>query len=173
MSYKNIILIGAGGNLGVSLLKTLQSANAFNITILSRESSKSTFPSTVKTIKIADDYPANELEAAFKNQDAVLSLVGGLGTGDQPKFIDAAVKAGVKRFFPSEFGSKLSKKAAEIFPGFEGKLQVVEYLKAQESKGLSWTAIVNGPFFDWYVVSPLWFPISHLQIQILDFHPKS
>lgn len=156
MSYKNIILVGAGGNLGPAVLKVLISSNVFNITILSRQSSKSTFPSAVKVVKISDGYPSNELEAAFKGQDAVLSFVGGMGVGDQPKLIDAAAKVGVKRFFPSEYGTSLkSPKATEICPMFQGKIDVVDYLRKKEGTGLTWTAVVTGPFFDWYVNLPL------------------
>jgi len=150
MSYKNIVLIGAAGNLGDSVLEHLQSNNSFKITILTRKSSTKTFPPSLKVIKISDDYPANELEEAFKGNDAVLSFVGGAGIGQQTKFIDAAIKTGVKRFFPSEYGSNVTDpKAVKIAPFFQPKVDVVDYLKRQESKGLSWSSIVTGPFFDY------------------------
>lgn len=153
MSYKNILIIGAGGNLGPAVLTVLLASNAFNITVLTRKSSKSTFPSSVKTVQISDDYPSSELEAAFKGQDAILCFVGGEGLGNQPKFIDAAVKAGVKRFFPSEYGVSLkSPKAMQILPMFQGKIDVVNYLRSKERDGLTWSSVVSGPFFDWYVV---------------------
>jgi hypothetical protein len=51
----------------------------------------------------------------------------------------------VKRFLPSEFSSNPQNgKAAALIPVFELKVQVNEYLKAQESKGLTWTAVVTG-----------------------------
>jgi len=56
----------------------------------------------------------------------------------------------VKRFVPAEFGSNTANaKAVELVPIFKGKEEVTNYLKSKESEGLSWTAIVNGPFFDW------------------------
>ena len=64
--------------------------------------------------------------------------------------IDASVTAGVKRFIPSEFGSDTQNaKAVTSISLFGLKVQIHEHLKAQESKGLSWTAIAAGPFFDW------------------------
>ena len=54
----------------------------------------------------------------------------------------------MKLFIPSEFSiNTQSNKARELVPLFEGKLDVIEYLKKQESKGLSWTAISAGPAF--------------------------
>lgn len=151
MSYKNILLIGAGGNLGLIVVEALlHSTPSFTLTILTRQSSKSTFPPTIKVIKIADDYPSADLEAAFQNQDAVISTVGGPGIAYQTRFVDAAVKAGVKRFFPSEFGSNLKNPGAvETVPIFQPKIDVVEYLRKQEGTGLTWTSVVTGPFLDW------------------------
>lgn len=61
---------------------------------------------------------------------------------------------GVKRFIPSEFGSNtLNARVVELFsPALDLKVSVLKYLKEQESRGLSWTGIATGPFFDW--VSP-------------------
>jgi hypothetical protein len=36
--------------------------------------------------------------------DAIVSVVGSLALPSQLSYIDAALKAGVKRFIPSEFG---------------------------------------------------------------------
>ena len=64
--------------------------------------------------------------------------------------IDAAVKAGVKRFVPSEFGCDTrNEKAMTLLPRhFKGKLETVQYLKEKEKDDLTWTSFVTGPFFD-------------------------
>jgi hypothetical protein len=86
---------------------------------------------------------------AFKGQDAVVSALGAAGMHEQTKIIDAAVKAGVKRFLPSEYGSNTQNaKATALVPFFALKVTIIEHLKKQESKGLSWTAIESGPAFD-------------------------
>lgn len=41
-------------------------------------------------------------------QDIVVSAVGAAGVPDQPKWIEAAKAAGVRRFVPSEFGLDIS-----------------------------------------------------------------
>jgi uncharacterized protein YbjT (DUF2867 family) len=118
------------------------------VTVLSREDSKSTFPSEVKVVKT--DYSAGSLANAFKGQDAVVSIVGNAGFAGQTAIIDAAVAAGVKRFIPSEFGSDTANdKVRAIVPIFNGKKQVVDYLKTKESGDFSWTALITGPFLDW------------------------
>lgn len=147
MSIKNVIIIGAGGNLGPSVLKAFLSSS-FNTTILSREGSSSTFPSGVKVLRANYD-SVDSLKQAFQGQDAVISLVGGGALGDQNKLIDASIAAGVKRFIPSEFGSNTTDpRTRAIVPVFEAKLKTVEYLKSKQDS-ISWTGIVTGPFFDW------------------------
>lgn len=148
-SLKNVVLIGAGGNLGPHVLKALDDAS-FTVTILSRKSSKSTFPSHIKVHSISDDYPENELLEAFKGQDAVISTIAMSNNDQQYALIDAAVKAGVKRFIPAEFGGNTQNKAAvDLVPAFTLKIQVTDYLRKKEKEGLTWSALVNGPFFDW------------------------
>lgn len=96
------------------------------------------------------DYDSHEsLKDAFKGQDAVISLVGGMAIGDQNKLIDAAIAAGAKRFLPSEYGCNTAdKRTHEIVPFFKAKSDTLEYLKSKE-KEISWTAVATGPFFDW------------------------
>jgi NAD(P)-dependent dehydrogenase (short-subunit alcohol dehydrogenase family) len=150
-SIKNVVLIGASGNLGPHILEEFLKSS-FNVTVLSREDSKSTFPSGAKVVKT--DYSPESLAQAFKNQDAVVSIVGTGGFADQTKIIDAAVNAGVKRFIPSEFGSNTDNpEVRAIVPIFNGKKQVVDYLRTKESGTFSWTALITGPFFDWVSLS--------------------
>ncbi|KAJ3019408.1 hypothetical protein HKX48_002107 [Thoreauomyces humboldtii] len=151
MSIRNVILIGASGNLGPSILEEIVDAK-FAVSILTRQESKSTFPSDLKVHRT--DYSLDSLVSAFKGQDAVISTVGAEGFAQQKIIIDAAVKAGVKRFIPSEFGSNTeNKKSQELVPLFKGKLEVVAYLQqvAKDHPSFSYTAIATGPFFDWGV----------------------
>ncbi|GFF87596.1 isoflavone reductase homolog P3 [Aspergillus udagawae] len=151
-AYKNIILIGGGGSLGSVLLKSLLSEPAFNITVLTRESSKArgSIPSTASVITIADSYPLEDLIRAFKGQDAVVNAITSFSVAEQHKFIDAAVAAGVKRFVPSEYGlDNNTPEAQELSPVFKDKGMVQQYLRSKESSGLSWTAIACGMWIGW------------------------
>ena len=122
----------------------------FTVSVLSRASSKSKFASHIKVIVGDDGYPEHQLVDAFKGQDAVVSAIAPGNETTQKSFVDAAVKAGVKRFLPGEFGSDASNPGTlELLPTFRSKTEVVQHLKSQEQTGLSWSGILNGPFFDW------------------------
>lgn len=58
----------------------------------------------------------------------------------------------MKRVIPGEFGTDTTKKElVEAVPIFAGKVEITKYLQSKEDTGLSWTAIVNGAFFDLWV----------------------
>ncbi|KPI36717.1 uncharacterized protein AB675_10071 [Cyphellophora attinorum] len=145
---RNVILVGATGNVGSLLIAPL--AANFNLTILSRSSStsKPTNANNVKTLRA--DYTLEGLTKAFTGQDAVVSTVGAVAFGEQKVMIDAAVAAGVKRFLPSEMSMNGDAKAVrDLVPVFKTKHEVLEYLKSKEAKGLTWTGLGTGPLFDW------------------------
>lgn len=156
MALQNVIIVGAGGILGPSILSAFTSDSKFNVSVLSRQSSKSTFPEGVKVHRVGDDYPENEVLDAFKGQDVVISSIATANIADQLRLIDIAIKAGVKRFVPSEFGSDTrNEKAFALIPAFfAGKRQTVEYLQEKEKEGLTWSAFVTGPFFELYISCP-------------------
>jgi hypothetical protein len=70
-------MLQAGGLFGTELFAALQKVNAFNLTILSRKSSKSSFPSDIKVYRVDDDYPIDQLGEALKGHDALLSALLG------------------------------------------------------------------------------------------------
>ena len=68
----------------------------------------------------------------------------------QKAFIDAAIKAGVRRYIPAEFGSKSTEpRVVAAVPFFKDKAAVTDYLVRKEKEGLTWTAMITGAFFDW------------------------
>jgi uncharacterized protein YbjT (DUF2867 family) len=151
--------VQAGGNLGSTVLKTFLDESSFETTVLSRQGSSSTFPPGVKVIH-ADYGSSDSLREAFKGQDVVLSLVGGFAIGDQDKFIDAAIAAGVQRFIPSEYGNDTADaRVRAIVPHLAGKYDSTQYLKSKEDQ-ISWTSVVTGPFFDWCLAKGI-FGLNH------------
>lgn len=93
--------------------------------------------------------------SAFKDQDAVI-LTTGHGLTNPNGIVDAAIKAGVKRFVPSEFGSNTQNKGAVgLASMMAGKAALVDYLRSKESTGLTWTALATGIFFDLCVDSTI------------------
>lgn len=152
MNHGKAILISdqASGNVGKPLVSALLGAGGFTVTALTRRGSSATFPSEVKVQSIDDNYPSDQLLAAFKGQDAVINLLPPTDPNQHNSIADAAAEAGVQRYIPSEFGSDTSSpKVVALVPIFAGKNQTTGYLKTKESSGLTWTAVVNGAFFDW------------------------
>jgi len=139
-----------GGNIGAIILRGLLSSPDFTITALKRPGSTSTFPTSPKLKVVESDYSFDSLVSAFTGQDAVISIIGGMGFGEQKGFVDAAVKAGVKRFFPSEFGiNGQSEASKELTPFFAVKQDLLDYLVEKEKDGLTWTGVICGLLFDW------------------------
>ena len=123
----NIFLIGAGGT---AILNALTSEPCFTVSILTRTSSKSTFPSHLTVHRVSDNYPESQLLSALKGQDAIVVAISSASEHKQKDFIDAAVKAGVKRFVPSEFGGHTeNQQVLAVLPQPYGKKrEVVDYL---------------------------------------------
>lgn len=130
------------------MLSALREAKSFEITVLTRSSQSAKFPADITVVKTL--YTESELVEIFKGHDAVISTVGATGFSDQKSAIDAAIKAGVKRYIPSELSTNtLSDAVRELLPLFEAKKAVLEYLKEKESTGLTWTGMSVGPLLDW------------------------
>lgn len=162
MAIKTVTLLGADGRLGPAVLTALIAAN-FKVQVLKRESSKSAtkYPSGVIETRIPDDFSPSSLESALKGQDAVIVTIPGTNTSLQKKLADAAVKAGVTRFIPADFGSvdSDSQRAREWVPLYIDKYELRQYLQtlSEKNKTFSWTALVCGHFFDY---DPLWLHID-------------
>jgi hypothetical protein len=96
------------------------------------------------------DFSDGGLETAFKGQDVIISVVGATAFGEQKKFVDAALRAGVKLFIPSEFSvSSQNEAVLQLLPLFGQKKELVEYLRSKESEGLTWTGIATSGLLDW------------------------
>lgn len=154
-SIKKVVVVGATGSVGRSTVKALLD-EGFQVTGITRETSKATLPEGVTHIK--SDWSEASLHEAFKNQDAVISTIGSITPGEafalQKPLIDAAIAAGVKIVFPSEYGIDTSDPSAqEYIPFLADKIQTLDYLKKRQDL-ISWTAVVSGSMFDWDLAIP-------------------
>lgn len=144
---RNVIIAGAAGNLGATVLDEFLKTPGFNVSVLTRAESSTTFPDGVKVHKT--DYSEEQLVKTLQGQDAVLSLISFSSAATQKVLIDASIKAGVSRFFPSEFGHPPDHRNIEFLPPpFPVKDEILDYLKQKQDTGLSWTAVITGGFFD-------------------------
>ncbi|KAI1427973.1 hypothetical protein F5Y12DRAFT_99693 [Xylaria sp. FL1777] len=147
-AIKNVALTGATGNLGPAILQQLLNAG-FHVTALTRKSSTHEFPPSV-VVKPVDYDSVESLTAALQGQDAVVSNLGFAGLTKQLNLIEAAVKAHVKRFIPSDFGSDIANPKTGGLAVFADKVVIQKALVKEAAKGsISYTNIYNGPFFDW------------------------
>lgn len=156
-AYNKIAVAGATGTLGPCIVNALVDAG-FSVTALSRTGRTNTqdrgtnkatgsLPSAVKSVQV--DYSSEDsLVKALTGYDAVICNITSHET--EPLLIDAAIKAGVKRFIPAEFGSNVSGNAKNAaLPVFKSSKAVTQkYLKEREDK-ISYTLVVNGFFLDW------------------------
>ncbi|KAK6357894.1 hypothetical protein TWF730_007251 [Orbilia blumenaviensis] len=154
MAIKNVLLIGGAGNIGAPILAAITAEPSLNVTVLTREDSKSTFPAGT-VVKKADYTSHESLVAAFKGHDTIVSNVATHAAIDQLAFVEAAVEAGVTRFYPTEYGS-IASNDGDFVPiwwnrvGLHGKYEVYLRLKELADAGkIEYTLIANGPFFDW------------------------
>ena len=177
MAIKKVTLVGANGKLGPAILHALLSAGTFTVTVLSRTSSKSTYPPSVHVARVSDDLPDDELVQVLRGQDAIVVIFAGSNSDLQIRLADAAARVGVQRFIPADFGScdSNSARAVELIPLYQAKQKVRQHLEqlasdsSQSSSRLSWTSLVCGHFFDYGLKSGLLqFDIEARKARILD-----
>ena len=103
-------------------------------------------------MKVADDYPKNDILEAFRGQDAViLSLNWITESQHHDIFVDASIEAGVKRLIPSIWGGRLDLPGArDVFPFTATKHRILEYTKSKLASNPNWsyTAVATGLFHD-------------------------
>lgn len=121
----------------------------FSVTVFSRSGSKTSLPSSVKSVEV-DFESVQSLTSALKGQDAVVSTLGAMAMAAQTNVINAAIAAGVKRFIPSEFGSDTTNPKARALPVYRDKVAAEDYLENKASEGvITYTLVYNGAFLDW------------------------
>lgn len=121
------------------------------------------------------DYDSlDSLTQALQGQDAVVSTLGNAALGAQHLLVEAAVKAHVKRFIPSEFGSDTLHPKTSALPVFKAKVSVQGALKKEaESGGMTYTLICTGPFFDWGVMVGFLMNLKEKSITLFDGGDRS
>ncbi|KAI3328008.1 NAD(P)-binding protein [Xylariaceae sp. AK1471] len=163
----NVALAGATGNLGPAILEQLLKAG-FQVTVLTRQSSTHSFPKSV-TVKSVDYDSVESLVGALEGQDAVVSTLGAMALSKQLHLVEAAVKANVKRFIPSEFGSDTKHPKTSKLPVFADKITVQEALTKEAANGsITYTTVHTGPFFDWGLRAGLLLNLGEKSIVLYD-----
>lgn len=150
-AIKNVTLVGGSGHLGTPVLEKLLRSKKFNVQVLKRAGSSSTFAGNPKVVE-ADYDDIDAITAAFEGQHAIVSLVNDAGVANQKVMIDAAIAAGVKRFLPSNFGSNMANPNARRLPLFKGKVFIEDYLKEKaKTTDLTYSFVYVGGFTDYAI----------------------
>lgn len=138
----------ASGNLGAAIQDHFASQPnlPFRVSVLTRQNSTAEFPSVFNVIRT--DYSPESLKESFKGQDVVIMLLPPESSVRHQTVIDAARGAGVKRFFPSEFGVRTNHPAFhENVALSKKKWSHLKYLEKTQDV-MSWTAIFCNPWID-------------------------
>ncbi|KAF6826509.1 hypothetical protein CPLU01_09626 [Colletotrichum plurivorum] len=150
-ALRKVAVIGGTGELGHVIVQQLLAAGNFHVTIVTRDArgAKQNIPAAAKVVT-AENESLDDLNNAFRRQDAVVCAVPGHLEALLLRILDAAIAAGVRRFIPSEFGSDHSQSAAHSIPLSAAKIKVAEALQeAAELGKIEYTSILGGPWIEW------------------------
>ncbi|KAF9881732.1 NmrA-like family protein [Colletotrichum karsti] len=168
-TFKNVALLGKG-NLGSAILKELVDAG-FNVTVFGRsESNREGLPSGVN-FALVDYASTDSLVSALKGQDAVISTLSKGGIFHQKTIIDASIKAGVKRFVPSDWGTFTTDPKAhrELAIVLGPMVDIQNYLAEKARAGeIEYNIFSIGGFLDFLINFPLAFDYANKTVELWD-----
>ncbi|UNI15525.1 hypothetical protein JDV02_002051 [Purpureocillium takamizusanense] len=174
-----VLLVGANGTLGSVILEGLVQARCFDVSVLRRSTSTSppTAAAAVRTVSISPDLPLDELTAACQGHDAVVAAFPLTDVSQHLRLVEAAFRAGVRRFIPADYGScdAASPQPQHHLQLYRDKTLVRDKCEtlgehaARDGKPFTWTSIVCGHFFDYGLEDGLLhFDLDTRTAQILD-----
>ncbi|CAE6484243.1 unnamed protein product [Rhizoctonia solani] len=166
MSAQVVALAGANGYVGKALANAFLDVSAYKVRLLVRPESIETVPyqeykkrgALLYAVSYDDE---NSLVTALEGVDVLVSAVGTAGlTSAQIPLIKAAKQAGVKVFFPSEYGGQ--------FPDTPSPLSAKkDIVKTAQDQGLPVTTLSIGGFPEYmFAFGPLGFSFADKKITI-------
>jgi uncharacterized protein YbjT (DUF2867 family) len=142
---KNITLVGASDNLGSKTLEALLNSGKHNVSVITRPSSRSSYPPEV-TVKQGDYDYKTFIDSALRGQDVLVILLGFPGLPYQDAIIEAAARAGMKYVLPTEYGIDSSNEKIEhAVDVIRAKRNTQKKIEGLEMK---WIAMITGPWID-------------------------
>ncbi|KAK5059844.1 hypothetical protein LTR84_009727 [Exophiala bonariae] len=161
--FQKILLVGATGTFGglvaVALSKRRQLLSrlaVYHNTARKTDEAKklkiAKFEALGIEIVSANGYASPEPFGGF---DCVMIFSGNYGLQEQPQIIDSAIAAGVRHFYPSEYG-------ADLLAGDNWNQRYYRYkaltrnhleMKGKEYADLGWTYFLVGRLTEWAVIS--------------------
>ncbi|ELR66921.1 Isoflavone reductase [Photobacterium marinum] len=151
---QTVAVIGATGQVGTPLTKNLLLLG-HDVLVLTRSLNSekiSEFQALgARMVEVKDMMDVDLMATTLAGVETLICAVPGskyIVTQAEPLWLDAAVKAGVKRFVPTEFGAHT--RGLELGDGV-----IFDHKKALHQKifesGLSWTFFYTGGIFDYFL----------------------
>ncbi|GAP84563.1 putative like family protein [Rosellinia necatrix] len=145
-----VVVAGGSGQVAREVIDALVALKKHDITIFSRGLAPTTTIALGVKWEMVDYANKEALTEALRGTHTVLSFVQLLSDPDQrtqKNLIDAAISAGVKRFAPSEYGSR----GTDNMAWWQGKQKVREYLREINEKEdvIEYTLFQPGLFMDY------------------------
>ncbi|KAE8443774.1 hypothetical protein EG329_001368 [Mollisiaceae sp. DMI_Dod_QoI] len=167
-TLKKVAITGASGDLGTVVFAKLIASGKFDLRVLRRSGSKSTFPEGTDVVDVDFD-SVDSLKSTLVGQDAIISTVGYSGLQTQLNLIDAAAAAGVQRIIPSDFGANLDNPNTRQLSIFGDKVKTHEHIHDKsKTTNLTYTHVYNNAFLDWGLERDFIIHISDSKPIILD-----
>jgi hypothetical protein len=156
MKQQQVAIIGAAGQIGTPLARQLLK-DGHHLKVITRqrnsqnESQLAGFAQQGAEIVVCDVLDVDTMAAVLKGCQTFIAAVPGskpIIEQSEPVWLKAAVKAGVERFVPTEFGCHTL--ALEMGDGeiFDNKKRFQQKLFAS---GLAWTLFYPGGIFDYFL----------------------
>ncbi|KAM0712094.1 hypothetical protein Q7P37_011188 [Cladosporium fusiforme] len=144
---RNVIIVGAGGQVGGQIVQQLLAEGKHKVTALTRPDSSSSMPPGINSIQKVDYDQPDQLAAAMSGQDVLIITMGAIAPASSSlKLIDAAATAGVKYIVPNEWGTDRAQvQIGKDMMLAEGQIKICQYI---ESKGLNWISIGCGFWYE-------------------------
>ncbi|KIL86431.1 hypothetical protein FAVG1_10260 [Fusarium avenaceum] len=150
-----IAIAGASSELAREILDRLAATGKHEIIALVRNEA-STFPALTGVKWIQTDYnDESELVELLRGVNTVLCFFAvhlDPGCETQKRLIDAAVKAGVERYAPSEWATSVKlADSLDVMSWYSGKIEIAKYLESLnlEKKILEYTRFQPGAFMEY------------------------
>ncbi|KDN38855.1 hypothetical protein RSAG8_09261, partial [Rhizoctonia solani AG-8 WAC10335] len=161
MSAKVVALAGASGFIGKAFANAFLNVGALQLRLLVRAESIETAPYQEYKKRGASLYAVSyddeaSLVKALDGADVLVSAVASTGI----PMIKAAKQAGVKVFFPVEYGGKFPARESPLLQKKEAVIQ------AAQDHGLPVTKLINGSFSDFVFIRPFGFSFPDKKVTI-------
>jgi hypothetical protein len=168
MVLKSVLIIGPTGNVGYSISKEMirrrsdfDRIGAFYNTARPSNAEKEATYAELKQGGMEIVSGTFTDVNAFRGYDAVIMPLGNFANLQQPQIIDTAIKAGVRHFYPSEWGADITVGDNWTQRYYRDKVLTREHLmrRSKDTEGLGWSYITIGRFTEWATI--IYFGVDH------------